>query len=442
MKRYFFTGSAVLFMLAGCKPHINPETPSKGDADFTTYVAIGNSLTAGYADASLYRSGQQNAYPALLAEQFKMVGGGDFKQPLLPGEAGWPGVKRVLGYATDCNGVTSLSPVSYSGTVDTAGSMASIAAQGPYNNVGVPGIRCIDYVTAGYAAGALMLGGVGYAYRFYPNPLTNRPLDVAALLPATFFTIWLGNNDVLGYATGGGEGAVGGTGTGDISSTAAFKTAYDSVVNVMTANGAKGVLINIPDVTTIPFFTTIPFNGLVLDSITAANLSTVYSVFGISFQEGPNRFIIEDSTQPYHFRQIEAGEYLLLTTPQDSLKCSKWGSLKPIPRKYVLDKNEVANVKAATAAFNQIIADNAQAHGLALVDANSYMKSLQSGIIFNGVTFTPTFVSGGAFSLDGIHLTPRGYALVANEIIRKINATYHSSISYIDVNRYNGILFP
>jgi hypothetical protein len=67
---------------------------------------------------------------------------------------------------------------------------------------------------------------------------------------------------------------------------------------------------------------------------------------------------------------------------------------------------------------------------------------LLKGIVFNGVTYSPTFVTGGAFSLDGVHLTPRGYALAANEMIRVINDYYKSTIPSIDANKFNGTLFP
>jgi lysophospholipase L1-like esterase len=444
MKKTYIAAIAALSTLAACKPNIESQLPTKGTADFTTYVSVGNSLTAGYSDGTLYRNGQLNSYPSMLAGQFKMVGGGDFKQPLLPGNAGWPTLKRVLGYSTGCDGVTSLGPVFYSGTLDTAGSITNISAQGPFNNVGVPGIRCIDYTTAGYAYGALVLGGVGYAYRFYSSPTTEKPLDEATKLNPTFFTMWLGANDVLGYATNGGEGnGTGGTLPTDISPVTAFQSVYETVVSTMVANGAKGVLINIPDVTSIPFFTTVPAKGLALTRQGQADsLNAAYAPLGFKFSVGANYFVIQDATAPGGMRQIKSGEYILLTIPQDSIKCAGWGSLKPIPRKYVLDATEVANVQAATTSFNNIIKTSADAHGLAYVDANAYMKTLQSGITFNGVTFTPTFVSGGAFSLDGVHLTPRGYALIANEIIRVINQKYQSTISTVDVNKYSGLLFP
>src|SRR5258708_5112762 len=60
---------------------IQPETPSKGNADFTKFVAIGNSLTAGYQAGALFTEGQNNSLPKIMATQFATVGGGSFNQP-------------------------------------------------------------------------------------------------------------------------------------------------------------------------------------------------------------------------------------------------------------------------------------------------------------------------------------------------------------------------
>lgn len=443
-KSYILFAALAALYITSCKSKIEPDMPSAGEADFSTYVAIGNSLTAGFADGTLYRSGQESSYPSMLAKQFKLAGGGEFKQPLLPGESGWPYApaagrlpRRVLGMSTDCLGVTSLGPVLYSGVIDTAGSATNIAVNGPYNNVGIPGIRCIDFGFSGYG----LLNP--YAGRFFANPAVQKPIEVALQPVPTFFSMWLGSNDVLGYATSGGEGVVGGVGLSDISPLTAFKATYDAAVAALVNQGAKGVLINIPDVTAIPYFTTINPMGLNLSATQAAQLTGAYAAMGlthVTFQEGANYFVVADPT--VGARKLKAGEYIILTTPGDSLKCGGWGSLKPIPKQYVLTADEVANVTTATTQFNQVIADAASKYNLALMDANTYMRSLKAGITWNGVTYTPSFVTGGAFSLDGVHLTPRGYALVANEILRVINQRYRSSIPAVDVNSYSGIKFP
>lgn len=426
------SGMAVLTMLGACKPNLEATPGSANGLDFSRYVAVGNSLTAGYASNSLTRFGQENSYPAMLSQQFSLVGGPQtFKQPLLPGNMGWPSPQLVLGIKADCLNNAGLAPVPFTGTPDTAGSATNIAAQGPYNNMGIPGIRAIDMVFPGY--GALN----PYAGRLFTSLLAMPAAEVNRL-DATFFTLWLGNNDVLGYATSGGAGGL----TGSISPLPVFKIAYDTTLERMTKNGAKGVLINIPDVTSIPYFTTIPYNGLTLDAAKAAALSAAYPA-SFSFAAGSgNRWVIEDGSAPGGLRQIQEGEFILLTTPQDSLKCAGWGTLKPIPKNFVLDATEVANVRNATKDFNDHILQKAQEKNLAFVDVFSYLKQFNPGVKFNGVNFTTTFVTGGTFSLDGVHLTPRGYALVANAILRGINMHYGSSIPEVDVNRYQGLLFP
>ena len=72
------------------------------------------------------------------------------------------------------------------------------------------------------------------------------------------------------------------------------------------------------------------------------------------------------------------------------------------------------------------------------------MKELgnASGIQYNGVKYTASFVTGGAFSLDGVHPNGRGYALIANTFIDAINKTYGSTLPWVDINAYSGVTFP
>lgn len=437
MKQLFIAGLAAL-AFAGCKPHLSTPDYNGGSLDFTRYVAVGNSLTAGYASGSLCRSGQESSYPAILANQFAAFGGGAFVQPLLKSETGYPSPKLVLGYSTDANGVTTLGPIPNPAPSDTAGDGNSIAAQGPFNNLGVPGIRAIDFLIPGYG----MLNP--YAKRFFSS-LSATPLAELGRMSPTFFTAWIGNNDVLGYATSGGSGSTNGgfLDQNAISNPQLFAVALDSVVNRMTAGGAKGVLMSIPDVTAIPFFTTIPYNGLVLTRQGQVDsLNTVYAGTGIAFKLGQNPFVIADNSVPLlKRRQMKEGEYVCLTVPQASLK-SGLGSIQPIPGQYILDETEVANVRNTTATFNGMIAQEAAAHNLAFVNMGAFLSTITSGILYNGVSFNTQFVTGGVFSLDGVHLTPRGYAFAANEIIRNINAHYNANIPMVDVNAYHGLAFP
>ena len=437
--------------LVSCKPDLKAPVSGKGSIDVTKYVAIGNSITSGFADGALYYEGQQVSYANLLAEQFKTIGGGDFNTPWTP--MGTQGIgsslnaKLVLGYKTDCQGVNGLSPVPAApGYGDISIFSNNISAQGPFNNMGVPGAKAITVVYPGYGDHTKPAGSFN---PFFTRMLSSSEEATASMLSKaaaqnpTFFSVFIGNNDVLSNALDGGVSttpitpSAGGIGIG-------FDASYDLIISTIMANGAKGVVANIPDITNIPHFTTVPYNGLTLTATDVANLNAAYGATGATFKEGSgNAFMIVDTLfLPYKVRQIKSNEYILLGTPQDSLKCAHWGTSKPLADKYVLNVREVLNLKEAAAAYNAKIKTVAEEKGLAFVDVNAFMANAKKGIVYNGITSSAAFVSGGAFSLDGIHLTPRGNAMLANEFIKAINATYGSTINLVDVTKYNGVIFP
>ena len=66
MKNKFIYLAIIAAGFASCEPEFENEVGANytaGDADFTSYVAIGNSLTAGYMDGTVSRGGQVNSYP-------------------------------------------------------------------------------------------------------------------------------------------------------------------------------------------------------------------------------------------------------------------------------------------------------------------------------------------------------------------------------------------
>ena len=92
--------------------------------------------------------------------------------------------------------------------------------------------------------------------------------------------------------------------------------------------------------------------------------------------------------------------------------------------------------------FNQKISGVAIANDLAYVDTYDFFRQVDKGIKLNGVNFNLDFIHGGTFSLDGIHPTAKGNALIANEFIKAINVQYGASLREVDVNEYPGIKFP
>lgn len=445
--KYFLLLMAGILVLASCSRDKNLTPISKGEANFSYYVALGNSLTSGYADNALYYAGQMVSYPNLMATQFRQVGGGPFRQPLVnPNSVGIGGSLNSKLILKVVDG--ELMPVPAAPYGDIAIFTNSVAADGPFNNMGVPGATVTTAVIPGYGNPANGIGNYNpFFMRMTKDPTINSMLGDAMAQKPTFFTVFLGSNDVLGYATEGGVGATitpmqGAVGLG-------FAASYEAIIDSMTSNAAKGAVANIPDVTTAPFFTTIPYNGLVLtteNGVSALNASysqLIAAGLVAPFKLGSNGFIIVDASSPFGARQMKPGELVLLTTPQDSLKHAGWGSSKAIPDQYILTAAEINKIREATNAFNMEIKSVAVTKGLAYVDVAALLQKLKSpGIEVNGRLVSSSFITGGAFSLDGIHLTPLGNALLANEFLKTINATYHAFVPLVDPSGYGGVKFP
>ena len=103
---------------------------------------------------------------------------------------------------------------------------------------------------------------------------------------------------MLAYAlTGGASDAItpspGAPGVG-------FDQSIDLIISQLSANGAKGVIANIPDITNLPYFTVVPYNGLLLDSAHAAQLNSIpgYALSGVKFSVGNNPFVLKDPALP------------------------------------------------------------------------------------------------------------------------------------------------
>ncbi len=429
----------IAVVLTACKPEIESFTPSAGNADFTTYISLGNSLTAGYLDGDLYRSGQQVSYPNLIAGQLKTVGGGEFIQPLMYDDIGF-GRRLVLNLNTvrDCFGqpvdgvAPSLGPFPLAmldpKTPDPKNFTNSQELHGSHN-LGVPGAKSFHLLVPGY-------GSMNPYFARFATGAQISVVEQAVSLNPTFFSLWAGNYDILTYALAGGE-------QDSLTSVQLFSYAYSTLLTALTANGAKGVVANIPDITNIAHFTTFPYNGLALtNEAQVAGLNAAYAPLGIVFQLGPNPFIVADPGAVGGLRQIKSTELILLSLPQDSIKCKGWGSQKPIPAHYFLDEGEIANIKEATQQLNAVIESLAASHNLAFVNVNAIFNNIRTGLVYDGARFNASYITGGINSLDGIHLTSRGNAIVANFFIEAINAKYESSIPLLNVIDYPGIIFP
>jgi hypothetical protein len=85
LTKYGIVALAIALLYGGCKITA-PSGPvaGLGGATIGKYVAVGNSLTAGYQSNGLFASAQAYSYPNLIAGQLSLAGGnvGSFQQPL------------------------------------------------------------------------------------------------------------------------------------------------------------------------------------------------------------------------------------------------------------------------------------------------------------------------------------------------------------------------
>lgn len=489
------------FGLISCEPEFeNPVTDegfySSGKMDVSKHVAIGSSLSAGYVSGALYRKAQEHSFPNILAQQFAFVGGEDFDQPLMADNLGglmFQGIQiqpNRLVLAIDENG--NPVPVRLKGTPTTE---VSNRLNGPFNNLGVPGAKSFHLMAEGYGNVSGVSTGAANPYfaRFASSDNASIIGDALSQTP-TFFSLWTGNNDILGYATSGGTGKdqTGNPdpntyGQNDITDPNVFALVYGEIVDQLTANGAKGVLINIPEINSIPYFTTVPTTAIPLDAPTATLLNAQFEDYNnqilpalaaasvltqeeallrkIHYISGQNYPIMTDDEltdisqilqePPFNLssqtaillgqlRQVKEDDLIVLpassqmgTTPDPTNPQGIVGVTIPLGDELVLTAAEQARIKIASTAYNATIQTVAASKGLALVDSRDALSRLANGgIPYDGGTLTSQFVAGGAFSLDGVHPTPRGYAYITNLVIHAINEVYDATIPIVNIGNY------
>ncbi len=459
-----------------------------GQADFSRYVALGNSLTAGTQDGALYISSQEHAYPALLAQKMETV----FRTPWMSDELG--GMPSV-GIENKLILKATLVPQRAEG-IGTSTLENIFSLEKPLHNLGVPGAKTADLLLSGFGNPMLLSNGISNPYyvRFASHPNASIVEDAMAIKP-TFFSIWIGANDILSYAGAGGDPST------SLTPETAFESKLYSILDSLTKHGAKGIIATLPDVTTSPYFSTIPFCALdpantsyaamvdllnedfaalnlffeaagyperklafskteaspvvILDKdmedLSAAISTTLQSTgmpaaqaellgkqYGQARQATSDELILLPASSV--IGQVDQQHYNFLTSlgiPQeDAMQLSVSGITFPLADRYVLTKHEITNINTTANAFDAIIRQAAIDYNLALYDARKHMNTLsREGITYNGVHYNADFIKGGAFSLDGVHPNNAGHALIANGFIEAINMKFQSNLPTVDVNQ-------
>ncbi len=397
---------------------VAPATIDAGSADFSTIAAIGNSLTAGMQDGYIAGENSVNSYPAMIVRQMgKTVGedeNSDFVFPFFDPGAG--SKMELTGFDAKGNPVIQFT--------DLLSIPRNINYPKPYNNLAVPGALAVDVIQARdqtTSAGNNPLFNLILRNSVLTPPGTE--LEQAISLNPTFIILWIGNNDVLGAATSGN------TTPGLPTSQANFETIMTTIFGGLkqALPNVKGVVANIPDVLSIPFVTTVPYK------VDVPGVGEVPLVI----QKGDGSI-----------GQATANDHILLTASNVIGDVSgTYGpagvpvgldAAAPLPNALALDEAEIQILSDAIDGYNEIIARLAEQNDFALVDANSILEKFSSpeGVEIGGITYSSDYITGGIFSLDGVHPNTLGYSITANAFIEAINVKYGSNIPFLNITEF------
>ena len=408
LKRYtlFILPLLVLFY---CKK----TTESKldlGNADFSSFVSLGNSLTAGVSDGGLYEEAQKNSFPNLIA---KMVEVDKFEQPIMSGNG--------FGF-TDEDGRLSLNLSTFSIDVLAPGSEKNRNLNRAYNNLGIPLIRAEQMYTSTTSVQADTNHFVDKILRGSGRTAIHEALS----LNPTILTLWVGNNDVLEAAALGMADE-----NRQYTSKEEFTTHFNNIINELTANTNAPIYVaNIFDITDLPYFTSLP------PSVVSGGNKTY--LFG-DCENGVRQLTDDDLllfwALPDYFGFLTLPNTISANTAlNDTL---------------ILDREEVQEIQNVIDDYNDIIQNSVNSNSqLHLVDIHSLFKSIENnGYDFDGTNYSNNLIEfteegfidinplqSTLFSIDGLHPRGFGYAAIANSFISKINNTQNANIPLVEAS--------
>ncbi len=410
-------------LAAGCVDDETLTTPGRSGGDlFARYVALGNSITAGYQSGGINDSTQLRAYPVLLARQ----AGAGFEAPLLTRPGCPPPLTAPFGTAR----VTTNTPP---GT--PAGTMCffrTTTAPRQIQNLAVPSARIASGLDINVAANALTTFILGGRSQF----------QAARAFQPTLVSVWLGNNDALEAAISGNPAA--------LTPLAAFQASATALVDSLRTIPTlqDGILIGVVDATVIP--------ALQPGAYFFLAASTTGGRFGGAAGKLVNANCAPGTPGGSNLVAIQ----ILADANFPEINCSNEAYPTGDPRRgtYVLTSAEAAAISQRVTEFNAALNTRAQATGWTFVNPNAVLlaasnnlqdasrirkcqglatattpTALQLAVQNTCPSSAPAVGFGSLISFDGFHPSTLAHQLITNALIDALNAKHTLSIPRITI---------
>jgi hypothetical protein len=257
----------------------------------------------------------------------------------------------------------------------------------------------------------------------FPSPLAAGPcktpavaltqIQQAVALKPTAIVEWLGNNDALVPALTGQLNTL----TPFIS----FATNYKTLLDTLEKTKAHIVTATIPDVTEVPYFT--PVASLAAQVNVPPRFAA--SKLGIGLAD-----LLRPSAVPIALAILAGAQ----SGPLQA-NCPAGDLMLPVPTvPCVLTSKDADYLRLTIASYNLVIFAESITHGADVVDIHALLNQLaQHGYTADGKHLTTAFL-GGLLSLDGIHPTNTGYAIIANSFIETINRCWNVRVPKVNVD--------
>jgi lysophospholipase L1-like esterase len=404
---------------------------ARGTADFTRFVVIGDSYAAGVESSSLNVNHQQFSWPSVIARQ---AGAPDFQQPLVS----FPGISQELQLVDAVHFPPTILPAPGS-----LGQPINLNLPRPYNNLAVPGANVSDVITL---TGKEAPSSTAKIFASFILRGLGTEVQQAIALNPTFIAIWIGGNDALGAVESGNVAALTPLDT--------FTTAYNSMLDQLTkgAPNAGMVVGNIPDnVEALPYLTAVP--TVIINPATGAPVLIGGQPVPLFADLGGGNI---GPLPPGSFVLLPAAAKLAsgYGIPPQLAQISPFNQLpnagKPLVAGDFLTAADAATIKQRVDAYNTVIQQAASSRNIPVADIKGLFDRLATldakgnlvGLFAGPVQLTSAYITGGAFSLDGIHMTDIGYTLFADQYIKTINDAYGTHIPLAPLTNFlqNNIL--